>query len=173
MSSKLFGMVSALAASTGMAFQSILSSDSSARVSGRSATALRVAVDPTTITKKEYQDICGVEFNDETLEQRLRRTSFLYPKHVEVIEDIAPIASAMVDEIVSGSLPRPVTDVIDRHQPWLQRCSDHLSFSSISSFTYARSAYYYENTSCWKQAKSPGNHKTTCLTLPNPVGRMN
>jgi hypothetical protein len=131
MSSKMFGMVSALAASTGMAFQSILSSDSSAR-GARSATALRVAVDPTTITKKEYQDICGVEFNDETLEQRLRRTSFLYPKHVEVIEDIAPIASAMVDEIVSRSLPRSVADVIDRRRPWSQQCSDHLPFSSNS-----------------------------------------
>lgn len=65
-----------------------------------STTKLQVAVDPSVITKKEYQDICGVSFDHETLEQRLRRTNFLYPKHVEVIEDIAPIAGAMVDEIV-------------------------------------------------------------------------
>lgn len=65
-----------------------------------STTKLQVAVDPSVITKKEYQDICGVSFDHESLEQRLRRTNFLYPKHVEVIEDIAPIAGAMVDEIV-------------------------------------------------------------------------
>jgi hypothetical protein len=63
-----------------------------------------VAVDPTVVSKKEFQDICGVEFDDQTLEQRLKRTIYLYPKHVEVIEDIAPIADAMVDEIVSTSL---------------------------------------------------------------------
>lgn len=69
-----------------------------------STTQLQVAVDPTVVTKKEYQDICGVSFDHETLEQRLTRTNFLYPKHVEVIEEIAPIAGAMVDEIVSYSL---------------------------------------------------------------------
>lgn len=69
----------------------------------RSSTALNVAVDPTTVTKKEYEDICGVSFNEDSLEQRLKRTSFLYPKHVEVIEDIAPIADKMVDDIVSNA----------------------------------------------------------------------
>lgn len=69
--------------------------------SPRSQTALKVAVDPSTVTKKEYEDICGVSFDDQSLEQRLKRTSFLYPKHVEVIEDIAPIADEMVDNIVS------------------------------------------------------------------------
>ena len=68
--------------------------------SSTSTTKLQVAVDPTVITKKEYQDICGVSFDHETLEQRLTRTNFLYPKHVEVIEEIAPIAGAMVDDIV-------------------------------------------------------------------------
>lgn len=67
----------------------------------RSSTILNVAVDPTTVTKKEYEDVCGVSFDQESMEQRLKRTSFLYPKHVEVIEDIAPIADKMVDEIVS------------------------------------------------------------------------
>lgn len=59
-----------------------------------------VAVDPSTVTKKDYQDICGIDFDRETLEERLTRTSFLYPNHVEVIEDIAPIADAMVDDIL-------------------------------------------------------------------------
>jgi len=59
-----------------------------------------VAVDPSTVTKQEYQDICGVSFDENGLMQRLKATNFLHPKHVEVIEDIAPIASAMVDEIL-------------------------------------------------------------------------
>ena len=67
----------------------------------RSKSSLQATVDPNTITKKEYEDICGVEFNGDSLEQRLQRTSYLYPKHVEVIEDIAPIADKMVDDIVS------------------------------------------------------------------------
>jgi len=66
----------------------------------RPGSALKVAVDPTTVTKKEYEDICGVSFDKESLEQRLQRTNYLYPKHVEVIDDIAPIAGAMVDEIL-------------------------------------------------------------------------
>jgi len=66
----------------------------------RTRSALMVAVDPSTITKKEYQDICGVSFDQRSLEERLKSTNFLYPKHVEVIEDIAPIAGTMVDEIL-------------------------------------------------------------------------
>ena len=62
-----------------------------------------VAVDPTTVTNKEYEDICGVSFDESDLAQRLKATNYLHPKHVEVIEDIAPIAGAMVDEIVSPS----------------------------------------------------------------------
>lgn len=60
-----------------------------------------VAVDPSTVTNKEYEDICGVSFDEGSLEQRLRSTKFLYPKHVEVIEEIGPIAGDMVDKIVS------------------------------------------------------------------------
>jgi len=30
------------------------------------------------------------------------RTSFLYPKHVEVVEDLASMIDVMVDEIVSS-----------------------------------------------------------------------
>jgi hypothetical protein len=66
-----------------------------------SSTALKVAVDPTVVSKKEFEDICGVGFGPDSLHERLKATNFLYPKHVEVIEDIAPIAGAMVDEIVS------------------------------------------------------------------------
>ena len=60
-----------------------------------------VAVDPTTVTKKDYEDICGVSFDEDSMRRRLQSTKFLYPKHVEVIEDIAPIAGEMVDSIVS------------------------------------------------------------------------
>jgi hypothetical protein len=66
-----------------------------------SSTALSmVAVDPTTVTKKEYEDICGISFDGDTLQQRLKSTKYLWPKHVEVIEDIAPIAGQMVDDVV-------------------------------------------------------------------------
>lgn len=67
---------------------------------GSTSTSLRATVDPSVVTKKEYQDICGVDFDDQTLEERLTRTKFLYPKHVEVIEDLAPIAGAMVDDVL-------------------------------------------------------------------------
>ena len=69
--------------------------------SSRVGSSLKVAVDPTTITNKEYEDICGVSFDERSLQDRLRSTKFLYPKHVEVIEDIGPLAGRMVDEIVS------------------------------------------------------------------------
>ncbi len=69
--------------------------------SHRVSSQVNVAVDPETVTKKEYQDICGVNFDHGTLEERLQRTNFLYPKHVEVIEDFAPLVDEMVDNIVS------------------------------------------------------------------------
>jgi hypothetical protein len=65
------------------------------------STSLQSTVDPSVVTKKEYQDICGVDFDDENLASRLQKTSYLYPKHVEVIEDFAPLVDKMVDEIVS------------------------------------------------------------------------
>jgi hypothetical protein len=99
----LFGSIVAAAATTVMAFQppSFVINTPSA---SRSLSSLNmVAVDPSTVTKKEFEDICGVSYGEEDLSLRLRRTNFLYPKHVEVIEDIAPIAAAMVDEVVSLS----------------------------------------------------------------------
>jgi hypothetical protein len=65
------------------------------------STSLQSTVDPSVVTKKEYQDICGVDFDDDNLARRLQKTSYLYPKHVEVIEDFAPLVDKMVDEIVS------------------------------------------------------------------------
>jgi hypothetical protein len=90
-------LVAASAVSLALGFRAPAAPSSAAR-SGR--TSLGVAVDPTTVTKKEYQDICGVSFDEGDLASRLVATSFLYPKHVEVIEDIAPIAGAMVDDVV-------------------------------------------------------------------------
>jgi hypothetical protein len=66
------------------------------------STALNVAVDPTVVSKKDYEDICGVTLNESELLKRLEATNYLYPKHVEVVKDIAPIAGEMVDEIVSS-----------------------------------------------------------------------
>jgi hypothetical protein len=80
-----------------------------------------VAVDPTVVTKKEFQDVCGAEFDTDSLQERLKATNFLYPKHVEVIEDIAPIAGAMVDEIVSVILfvPRVCSFVFVGVETWM------------------------------------------------------
>ena len=66
-----------------------------------SSTKVSVAVDPEVVTSKEYKDICGIDFDKGTLEERLQRTNYLYPKHVEVIEDFAPMVDEMVDNIVS------------------------------------------------------------------------
>jgi hypothetical protein len=64
--------------------------------------SLKATVDPETITKKEFEDICGINFDQESLQKRLERTSYLYPKHVEVVGDLAPIVDEMVDKIVSS-----------------------------------------------------------------------
>lgn len=66
----------------------------------RSTTAINVSVDPEVVTKKEYHDICGVDFDKGTLEDRLKKTNYLYPKHVEVLEDFAPMVDKMVDDIL-------------------------------------------------------------------------
>jgi hypothetical protein len=88
-----------LAASVGSA--AAFNSQSLSSSSCRSLSQLGATVDPTVVTKKEYQDICGVEFDDSTLANRLAKTAYLYPKHVEVIDDFAPLVDKMVDEIVS------------------------------------------------------------------------
>lgn len=69
---------------------------------GKTPTKLYSTVDPTVVTKKEYQDICGVDFDDNALTDRLKKTAYLYPKHVEVIEDFEPLVNKMVDDIVSS-----------------------------------------------------------------------
>jgi hypothetical protein len=96
MSSKslIYGSLVATTMSVVMGFQSPTISSTS------TSTRLGVAVDPTVVTKKDYQDICGVSFDEQGLQKRLQATNFLYPKHVEVIEDIAPIAGAMVHDVV-------------------------------------------------------------------------
>ena len=68
------------------------------------ATQLKVAVDPSVVTKKELDDIMGTDFDADITAKRFQDNNYLYPKHVEVIEDIAPIAEAMVDEIVSSEV---------------------------------------------------------------------
>jgi hypothetical protein len=96
----LFGSVVVTAMSAVLAFQPASFSRSHKATSSQ----LMVAVDPTVVTKKEYEDICGISFDSESLERRLQATSYLYPKHVEVIQDIAPIAAEMVDNVVSRSV---------------------------------------------------------------------
>ena len=105
--------MSSVLAATVLAFQTTPSLN-------RVGSALKVVVDPSTITNKEYEDICGVSFNEQSLHERLKSTKFLYPKHVEVIEDIGPLAGRMVDEIVSDesgfALVTPMGDIIYNHQ---------------------------------------------------------
>ena len=79
------------------------------------SSSLKVAVDPTVVTKTEYADICGVSFNDEDMAKRLERTSFLYPKHVEVIEDFAQVANEAVDQIVSKHVAQDFESFIPQH----------------------------------------------------------
>lgn len=74
----------------------------SSATSKKSTTSIYSTVDPSVVTKKEYQDICGVDFDDRALTDRLKKTAYLYPKHVEVIEDFEPLVNKMVDDIVSG-----------------------------------------------------------------------
>ena len=95
--------IAASSVGSGLAFAPLSLSGRSSSASS-SLTALSATVDPTVVTKKEYQDICGVDFNDSTLADRLARNPYLYPKHFEVINDFAPMVNRMVDEIVSGKL---------------------------------------------------------------------
>ena len=81
----------------------------------RATTSLDVAVDPEVATKKEYEDICGVQFDEMTLEERLKKTQFLYPKHVEVLEDFAPMVDDMVDNIVSRDFCAFTSSIFFRH----------------------------------------------------------
>ena len=94
-------MINKLALTTILAPGVTAFAPSSTSRAASSSTSLRSTVDPTVITKKEYQDICGVSFDDANLAARLQKTSYLYPKHVEVIEDFAPMVDEMVDSIVS------------------------------------------------------------------------
>lgn len=118
-------------------------------VTPKASTALNVAVDPTVVSKKDYEDICGTSFSEETLEQRLKRTSFLYPKHVEVIEDIAPIADKMVDEIVS-------TDVVARAS--CLHCDGFICLTLDAS-----SPCFFSTFSSCKLVKSLGSRRTISL----------
>mmetsp|Transcript_16280 Transcript_16280/g.18781 ORF Transcript_16280/g.18781 Transcript_16280/m.18781 type:complete len:410 (+) Transcript_16280:246-1475(+) len=61
---------------------------------------LNVVTDPTVITRKEYADICGDVFAEDEMLRRLEKHEYLYPKHVEVIQDLEPIAAEMTDEIL-------------------------------------------------------------------------
>ncbi len=66
-----------------------------------SSSQLRVAVDPSVASKKEYQDVCGNIFGEDEMMSRLQKTNYLYPRHVEVIEDLSEMAGEMTDKIVS------------------------------------------------------------------------
>eukprot|EP00584_Thalassiosira_punctigera_P011740 CAMPEP_0172572926 /NCGR_PEP_ID=MMETSP1067-20121228/135929_1 /TAXON_ID=265564 ORGANISM="Thalassiosira punctigera, Strain Tpunct2005C2" /NCGR_SAMPLE_ID=MMETSP1067 /ASSEMBLY_ACC=CAM_ASM_000444 /LENGTH=417 /DNA_ID=CAMNT_0013365517 /DNA_START=254 /DNA_END=1507 /DNA_ORIENTATION=+ len=98
------------------------------RTGGQGTSLASSTVDPTTVTKKEYQDICGVEFGDKTLADRLTKTAYLYPKHVEVIEDFAPLVDEMVDKILleTGEKSWQPQDYLPdlSQEDWLEQTKD-------------------------------------------------
>jgi hypothetical protein len=47
----------------------------SSATSKKSTTSIYSTVDPSVVTKKEYQDICGVDFDDRALTDRLKKTA--------------------------------------------------------------------------------------------------
>jgi len=66
----------------------------------RAATSLKVAVDPEVVSKKDYEAICGIGFESYSLQERLEKANYLYPKHVEVINDFDHVVNAMVDNVL-------------------------------------------------------------------------
>lgn len=92
---------------------------SRAAIGASTSTQLKVAVDPSTVTKKELDDIVGADFEKDAMLKRLQTKDFLYPKHVEVINDIAPIAGAMVDEIVSEQFRKNQVTIPAGWSVWL------------------------------------------------------
>lgn len=63
-------------------------------------TKLSATVDPGVVTKKEYEDIAGASFEELSQAQRADKSKYLYPKHVEVVEDLAPMVNEMVDQVL-------------------------------------------------------------------------
>ena len=67
----------------------------------RQIASLNVAIDPTLITTKEFQDISGDYGKVEDLDKILRKNVYTYPKHVEVIKDFENVVDEMVNDVVS------------------------------------------------------------------------
>lgn len=69
---------------------------------GAVKTSLMATIDRNSmVTNKEVADIKGDVFTPEEMEKRLENRSYLYPKHVEVVEDFSPVVDEMVNKIVS------------------------------------------------------------------------
>ena len=135
-----------------------------------SASLKMVAVDPSTVTKKEYEDICGVSFDEGSLQERLKATNFLYPKHVEVIEDIGPIAGEMVDKVVSDSYRITCRDTVLRLRR--ERCIMWLVLDSVNWLVLTLFCASNLDCSCSKPETKLGNHKTSCPSSRKRDGKM-
>ena len=173
-----------IAAASGVAAFQPVSFVPSSKLALRSSSRLKATVDPTVVTKQDYADICGVSFDVHDMGRRLERTSYLYPRHVEVIEDFAHIANNAVDDIVSSILiflclmrnirrelvhgyvrDIAVTSVLDlgAHNPTEQSLLILLIFFiCYFPLSYLHSFLKLENTR--------GSHKTSCLTYPRKAG---
>jgi len=68
---------------------------------GAVKTSLMATIDRNSmVTNKEVADIKGDVFTPEEMEKRLENRSYLYPKHVEVVEDFSPVVDEMVNKIL-------------------------------------------------------------------------
>jgi len=65
-----------------------------------SRVSMSAIIDPTVVTKEEYKDICGDIYSQEEMMKRLERSNYLYPKHVEVINDFDDVVGTMVDNVL-------------------------------------------------------------------------
>lgn len=66
----------------------------------RTETSLDASVDPEVVSKKDYDSIRGIGFETYSLQERLEKANYLYPKHVEVVKDFDDVVNRMVDDVL-------------------------------------------------------------------------
>jgi hypothetical protein len=117
----------------------------------RPAIRLHSTIDKTVVTTKEFQDVCGKDFDSHEMGKRLERTEFLYPSHVAAIDAIAPLAAKAVDDIVSAALVVWVAV----HYKNLKR--------KLTKFCFCRLLVLLVS-SYWNAVVKRGSHKIISLT---------
>ena len=137
------------------------------------ATELRVAIDPSVVTKKEIDDIVGADFDKDVTAKRFNENKYLYPKHVEIIEDIAPIAEEMVNEIVSEQLL--IFFCFSAILVSNNGCICNFGFNLASNLFLPSSFFALlitnAQTSSWKQVRNRGKPKISSQIFPKMDGK--